>query len=121
MKASTFILIVTLSGVGLFGCSKHPSLVSMPSVTYTNLGVVEFSDGIPIRHALGDGRVYVLTPAIGQDGIVHTRLDLEVTNASGAVETLLGPTAGEFPGNLVKFSVADVGVEMIPQIKAGND
>jgi len=117
MKHCTSLFIAALVGIVFSGCSKHPTVVATPSVTYTNLGVVEFSDGIPIRHALGDGRAYILMPTILKDGRIDTRLDLQVTNSSGAVETLQGPTDCVFPGNPVSFSVADVGINMTPKAK----
>jgi hypothetical protein len=115
MKHCTSLSVVALAGMVLSGCSKHPSVAATPSVTYTNLGVVEVSDGVPIRHALGDGRAYILTSTILKDGRIDTRLDLQVTNSSGAVETLQGPTCCVFPGNPVSFSVADVGIKMTPK------
>jgi hypothetical protein len=117
MKHCTLLFIAALVGMVFSGCSKHPIVAATPSVTYTNLGVVEFSDGVPIRHALGDGRTYILTPTILKDGRIDTRLDLQVTNASGAAETLQGPTMCVFAGNPVSFSVADVGINMTPKIK----
>jgi hypothetical protein len=117
MKHCTSLFIAALVGLVVSGCSKHSSVVATPSVTYTNLGVVEVSDGIPIRHALGDGRAYILTPTILKDGRIDTRLDLQVTNSSGAVETLQGPTDCVFPGNPVSFSVADIGINMTPKAK----
>jgi hypothetical protein len=86
-------------------------------MTWTNLGVVEVSDGVPIRHALGDGRAYVLTPTVFQDGRIQMRLDLQVTNSSGAVETVQGPTDCVFPGNEARVGVADVGIRITPKAK----
>ena len=117
MKHCTSLFIAAFVGLVFSGCSKHPTVAATPNVTYTNLGEVEFSDGVPIRHALGDGRAYILTPTILKDGRIDTRLDLQVTNASGAVETLMGPTDCVFPGNPVDFSVADVGIKMTPRAK----
>jgi hypothetical protein len=117
MKHCTSLFIAALVGLLFSGCSKHSSVVVTPSVTYTNLGVVEVSDGIPIRHALGDGRAYILTPTILKDGSIDMRLDLQVTNSSGGVETLQGPTDSVFPGSPVRFSVEDVGINMTPRAK----
>jgi hypothetical protein len=89
----------------------------MPSVIYADLGEVQVSNGIPIRHALADGRAYILTPNILKDGRIEMRLDLQVMNSSGTMETLMGPTDCVFPGNPVRFSVEDVGVNMIPKAK----
>jgi len=118
MKTKYTVMIVAVGlGLALCGCSKHTSVVATPSVTYTNLGVVEVSDGIPIRHALGDGRAYILTPRVFKDGRIEVRLDLQVTNSSGAVETLQGPTDCVLPGNEATFSVNDVGIHIIPKVK----
>jgi hypothetical protein len=90
-----------------------------PSVTYTNLDVVEVSDGIPIYHALGGGRAYVLTPTVFKDGSIEMRLDLQETNASGEVKTLQGPTSRNLPGSPVqmRMSVEDVGIYVTPKVK----
>lgn len=117
MKNGASLAIAAAVGLVFSGCSKHPNVAATPIVTYTNLGVVEVSDGVPIRHVLSDGRTYILTPAILKDGRIETRLDLQVTNASGAVEILQGPTDCVFPGNPVSFSIADVGVKMTPKVK----
>jgi len=117
MKHCTSLFIAALVGLLFSGCSKHSSVVVTPSVTYTNLGVVEVSDGIPIRRALGDGRAYILTPRVFKDGRIEVRLDLQVTNSSGAVETLQGPTDCVLPGNEATFSVNDVGIHIIPKVK----
>ena len=117
MKRGTSLFIAALAGWLLSGCSKPAHVVAMPNVTYTNLGVVEVSDGIPIRHALGDGRAYILTPTILTNGSIDMRLDLQVTNSSGAVELLSGPTDCVFPGDQVNFSIEDVGIKMNPKAK----
>ena len=117
MKTRTLSFIAALIGLGLCGCSKHSSVPVTPSVTYTNLGVVEVSDGVPIRHALGDGRAYILTSTVFKDGRIEVRLDLQVTNSSGAVETVQGPTDCVLPGNDARVSVNDVGIHIVPKVK----
>ena len=117
MKYHTPLITAALFASLLTGCSKHSSVVATPSVTYTNLGVVEVSDGIPIRHALGDGRAYILTPTVFKDGRIEVRLDLQVTNSSGAVETVQGPTDCVLPGNEARVSVNDVGIHIVPKVK----
>jgi hypothetical protein len=119
MKTRTLSFIAALIGLALSGCSKHSGEAVTPSVTYTNLDVVEVSDGIPICHALGDGRAYILTPTVFKDGSVEMRLDLQVTNASGVVKTLQGPTSRNLPGSQVqmRMSVEDVGIYVIPKVK----
>jgi hypothetical protein len=118
MKTKYTVMKVAVGlGLALSGCSKHSSVVATPSVTYTNLGVVEVSDGIPIRHALGDGRAYILTPTVFKDGRIEVRLDLQVTNSSGAVETVQGPTDCVLPGNEARVSVNDVGIHIVPKVK----
>lgn len=120
MKTLLFItaLAGTLAGIALCGCSRQPAVAVSPDVTYTNLGVVEISDGVPISHALGDGRAYVVTPTIFKDGTVEIRLDLQKTNASGVVNTVHGPTTRYMPGIQVKLSVEDVGICITPRIKS---
>ena len=119
MKICTLSFIAALIGLALSGCSKHSGEAVTPSVTYTNLDVVEVSDGVPIYHALGDGRAYILTPTVSKDGSIEMRLDLQVTNASGEVKTLLGPTTLNLPGSQVqmRMSVDDVGIYVTPIIK----
>jgi len=117
MKYHTPLITAALFASLLTGCSRHSSVVATPTVTYTNLGVVEVSDGIPIRHALGDGRAYILTPTVLKDGRIEVRLDLQVTNSSGAVETLPGPTDCVLPGNEARVSVNDVGIYITPRAK----
>jgi hypothetical protein len=117
MKTRTLSFIAALIGLALSGCSKHSGEAVMPNVTYTNLNVVEVSDEMPIYHALGDGRAYILTPTVFKDGSVEMRLDLQVANASGVVKTLQGPTDRELPGNQMRMSVEDVGVYVIPKVK----
>jgi hypothetical protein len=117
MKYHTPFLTAALVASLIAGCSKSSSVVATPSVTYTNLGVLEVSDGIPIRHALGDGRAYILTPTVLKDGRIELRLDLQVTNSSGGVEMRLGPTDCVLPGQEARFSVDDVGVYVVPKAK----
>ena len=119
MKTCTLSFIAALIGLALSGCSKHSGEAVTPRVTYTNLGVVEVSDGVPIYHALGDGRAYILTPTVSKDGSIEMRLDLQVTNASGEVKTLLGPTTLNLPGSQVqmRMSADDVGIYVTPIIK----
>ena len=111
------MIVAVVLGLALFGCSEHSSVVATPSVTYTNLGVVEVSDGIPIRHALGNGRAYILTPTVFKDGRIEVRLDLQVTNSSGAVETVQGPTDCVSPGYEARVAVNDVGIHVVPKAK----
>ena len=117
MKHCLSLFIAVLVGMALSSCSRHSSVVATPRVTWTNLGVVEVSDGVPIRHALGDGRAYILTPTVSNDGRIEMKLDLEVTNSSGAVETLQGPTETVFPGNEARVAVADVGIHITPKTR----
>jgi hypothetical protein len=117
MKCCLSLFIAALIALVLSGCLKHPKAVATPNVTYINLGAVQVSDGTPIRHTLSDGRTYILTPTILKDGRIDMRLDLQVTNSSGAVETLQGPTDCVFAGDPVSFSVNDVGIKMTPKAK----
>lgn len=108
-----------MAGLVFSGCSKHPTVAAEPIVTYsTNLGVVEVSDGVPIRHALGDGRTYILTPSIMKDGTIQTRLDLEVTNSSGTVEILRGATDGVLPGQTSHIGIDNISITMIPKARS---
>src|SRR5215469_16300459 len=97
MRHCTLLFIMVPIGLIFSGCSKPSSGAVEPSVTYTNLGVVEVSDGIPIYHGLGGGRAYVLTPTIFKDGSVEMKLDLQETNASGVVTTVQGPISRNMP------------------------
>jgi len=118
MKTRTLSFIAALIGLAASGCSKHTGDAATPSVTNTNLGVVEVADGVPIRHALGDGRAYILTPTVSKDGSVELRLDLQVTNASGEVKTVQGPTSRNLPGSQVqmRMGVEDISISVTPKV-----
>jgi hypothetical protein len=117
MKHCMPFFIAVFVSLVVSGCSKHSTVETPTSTTYTDLGEVEVSDGVPIRHALADGRAYIMTPTILKNGHIDVRLDLQVTNASGEIKTLQGPTSSISPGNQIRFSIADVGITMTPRAK----
>jgi hypothetical protein len=96
------------------GCSKHSpqqeSATAHPK--FTDLGIVEVSDGVKTRHDLGGGRVCIIAPAVQKDGSVLLALSIE---ESGRV--LATPRAGTMSDRPIEVSVGDIGVKLTPHIK----
>jgi hypothetical protein len=85
MKKYISLVVLASFILSLAGCSKHS-----PTATdsgFTDLGVVEVSDGIPSSHRLADGRACVLTPTVLKDGQVKLTIRVGDTNAA-SIHTL---------------------------------
>jgi hypothetical protein len=86
------------------GCSKHSPVVA-------DLGVVEISDGVPIRHDLGGGKTCVIIPTVITNGsarFVRMRMVIEQPNSTGAIQKLACPSCQVPDGGYVDWMFSDV-------------
>ena len=126
MKYHTSLITAALL-VSLFtGCSKHsPSAAIDPKVT--DLGVVEISDGTPIRRDLGGGKACVITPTVtvatnkfaqgGTVTLIKMRMTIEQPDSSGKVQKIDCPSIGAIAGNWAEWQIGDIHIRITPQIK----
>jgi hypothetical protein len=112
MKNRAPLIITALFISLLIGCSKHSSVAVTALPKVYNLGVVEVSDGIVSRHDLGDGRVWIVTPAIQKDGSLLIALRIEQDG-----KLLSAPRVSTKSDQGFEIMVGDVGVGFTPHLK----
>lgn len=111
MSFITLALLLCL----LAGCSKHSSSSADPSVL--DLGIVEISDGVPIRHVLNDGRVCVINPTLAKDGNVNLSITVLETNSAG-IRTRSVLNVETLPDRAVKIAGEDCVIGLTPHVKS---
>jgi hypothetical protein len=108
-------LIITALLVSLFtGCSKHSPTAASPKVT--DLGVVEVSDGTPIRHDLDGGKVCVIIPTVITNGSAR-QVMLAMTIEQPDSTKLACPKVVAFAGQPVEVRVGDIDIRLTIGIK----
>jgi hypothetical protein len=117
MKHHPSLTILALLISLLAGCSKHSGGAASSAAKVTDLGVVEFSDGIPIQQNLGGSRACVITPAVLTSGTLKLSIAILETNSDGVVRTLATPTVQGRVGRPVYVSTGDIGISLMPKIK----
>ena len=111
MKNHTSLIVAALVGLLIVGCSKHAQGTADAQKSF-NLGVVEVSDGTPIRHDFGGGRVCTITPTILTNGDIGMECKIE---ESGKV--VASPRMEAKPGVPVMCSGGGISIELTPRIK----
>jgi hypothetical protein len=85
----------------------------------TDLGVVEFSDGAPVRFPLDGGLIAYITPKVLPDGSLQLKMIVEKNDNPN--ESLSAPTIISNPGMPVKISVASsngtLSIALTPTLK----
>jgi len=114
MKYHTPLITAALL-VSLFtGCSKHSSAAASPKVM--DLGVVEFSDGKPIRHDLDGGKVCVISPTVFTNGSARfVRLAMTIEQPDST--KLACPKVVAPAGSPVEIRVGDIDIHLTIGIK----
>lgn len=88
-----------------------------PPANQTDLGLIEFSDGLAVRFDLGGGTNCLVTPKALADGNAEMQISLEVTTAEGTT-TLLGESRlTARPGQQCAISVGDRMIGLSPKPK----
>ncbi|MGC9944685.1 MAG: hypothetical protein ABSE48_22920 [Verrucomicrobiota bacterium] len=114
MKHPGAFLILALLSCLLAGCSRHSS--SSPGPGVTDLGVVDISDGVPIRHDLNHGRVCVINPTVAKDGSVNLSITVLETNSAGiSTRSVLNIEA--LPDRAVEIAAGDCAIGLTPHVK----
>ena len=73
----------------------------------TDLGMVELTDGVPMRFELGGGTNCVVTPRALSDGNITMEIKTEVINADGTASKLGMSQLTARPGQACSISVGD--------------
>jgi hypothetical protein len=108
-------LITTALLISLFtGCSKHSPIASIAKVT--DLGVVEFSNGTPVRRDLDGGKVFVINPTVITNGNT-TQVMLAMTIEQPDSTKLACPRVVAFAGQPVETKVGDIDIRLTIGIK----
>ncbi|MCC6822282.1 MAG: hypothetical protein IT579_16245 [Verrucomicrobia subdivision 3 bacterium] len=88
-----------------------------PPANETDLGSIEFADGIAVRFDLGGGTNCVVTPKILSDGNAQMQISVEVTNADGTASLLGQSYLTARPGQHCSISVGDRMIALAPKLK----
>jgi hypothetical protein len=132
MKNITPLIITVLLVSLLAGCSKHPAATG-PWAKYTDLGVVQVSDGGTNRVDMGGGRVCVVRSFIVKDGAklrtsegkeetnkgqkIILMLTVEQTDSSGVTRQLASMNLMPSPDQTVGFSSGAISIKLTPHLK----
>jgi hypothetical protein len=120
MKNYTSAIIAALLVSVFTGCSKHSPAAVTPKVT--DLGVVEISNGTPIRRDLGDGKACVITPTVitytnSSARFVRMRMVIEQPDSSGVVQTQKCPMIQSIAGETAEWRVGDIDIRLKTEVK----
>jgi hypothetical protein len=117
MKSRLPLITVGLLASLISGCSSKPCPTAPPQPKFTNLGVVEMSDGLPVYRDLGGDKACVITPTVISNGI-RLAFVIQQTNSAGVVRTLATPVA-ELTGlaRTVEVTAADVDIRVTPKVR----
>jgi hypothetical protein len=132
MRYHTPLIIATLLVSLLTGCSKHPA-AAVPWTKYTDLGVVQVSDGGTNRVDMGGGRVCIVRSFTIKDGAklktsegkeetnkgqkIALMLTVEQTDSSGVTRELTSGNLMPSPGQTVGFSDGAISIKLTPHLK----
>jgi hypothetical protein len=132
MKYHTPLIIAALLVSLLAGCSKHPR-AAVPWAQYTDLGIVDVSDGGTNRVDMGGGRVCIVRSFIVKDGAklktsegkeetnkgqkIILMLTVEQTDSSGATRQLTSMNLMPSPDQTVGFSDGAINIKLTPHLK----
>jgi len=111
MKNHTSLIIAVVFSLLIAGCSKHAQGTAAAQKSF-NFGVVDVSDGTPIRHDFGGGSVCTITPTILTNGDIGMECKIE---KSGKV--VASPRMETRPGVPVMCSSGGMTIELTPRIK----
>ena len=90
---------------------------SAPPANETDLGLIEFSEGIAVRFDLGAGTNCVVTPKALADGNAEMQIRVEVTNADGTTSLLGQSSLTARPGQRCSITVGDRWIALAPKPK----
>jgi hypothetical protein len=133
MKHYTSFIIAASVILAFAGCSKHSPSATTPWAQYTDLGVVQVSDGGTNRVDMGGGRVCVVRSFIVKDGAkmrtsegkeeinrgqkIALMMTVEQTDSNGVTRQLAEDNSLASPDQTVGFSDGDIKVKITPHIK----
>jgi hypothetical protein len=133
MKHHTSFIIASSVILAFAGCSKHSPSATSPWAHYTDLGVVQVSNGGTNRVDMGGGRVCVVRSFIVKDGEklrttegkeeinkgqkIVLMLTVEQTDSSGVTRQLASQNLMPSPDQTVGFSDGDIKVKLTPHLK----
>jgi len=131
MKSLALVITAALLSL-LSACSKHPHAAT-PWAQYTDLGVVEVSDGGTNRVDMGSGRVCVVRSFIVKDGAklktsegkeetnkgqkIALMLSVEQTDSNGVTRQLTSENSLCSPDQTIGFSDGDIKIKLTPHLK----
>jgi len=114
MKSHTSLIRAALL-ISLFtSCSKHSPISASPKVT--DLGIVEFTNGMPFRRDLDGGKVFVINPTVITNGST-TQVMLAMTIEKPDSTKLACPKIVSFVGQPVECRVGDIDIRLTIGIK----
>ena len=117
MKTRTPQVILASLAALLTSCSKHSSQPSSSTQATKNLGVVEFTEGIPQHFSLGDAKSCTATAKRVSQGIEVDFL-IEVTNQDGTVYPLGKPKLiATIPNMYCDITSGGVSIGLTPKLK----
>jgi hypothetical protein len=132
MKHHTSLIIAALLISVFAGCSKRPA-AAVPWAKYTDLGVVQVSDGGTNRVDMGSGRFCVVRSFIVKDGAklrtsegkeetnkgqkIILMLTVEQTDSSGVIRQLASMNLMPSPDQTVGFSDGAIHIKLTPHLK----
>jgi hypothetical protein len=90
---------------------------SAPPANETDLGSIEFADGIAVRFDLGSGTNCVVTPKVLSDGNAEMQISIEVTNTDGTTSLLGQSSLTARPGQRCSITVGDRWITVAPKLK----
>jgi hypothetical protein len=111
MKKNTSLIVAALVSLLIAGCSKHTQGTTDAQKSF-NWGVVDISDGTPISHDFGGGKVCTITPTILTNGDIGMECKIE---ESGKV--VASPRMQTRPGVPVICKGGGMTIELTPRIK----
>lgn len=91
---------------------------SAPPANQTDLGLIEFSDGLAVRFDLGGRTNCLVTPKALAGGNAEMQISVEVTNADGTTSLLGQSYLTARPGQHCSISVGDRMIALAPNLKA---
>jgi hypothetical protein len=90
---------------------------SAPPANQTDLGLIEFSDGLAIRFDLGGGTNCLVTPKALSDGNATMEITMGIANADGTVSELGTSRITARPGQHCSVSVGDRMIALAVKLK----
>ena len=117
MHKSYFITGAALAAVITIGCFNLLGQQSPPPQTTKNLGMVEFTNGIPRYFSLGDAKSCTATAKRATNGLEVDFL-IQVTNSDGTVYPLGEPKLiVTIPDQYGEITSGGVSIKLKPKLK----